>query len=460
MKEDSRSLGVPLPVMVGLIKAAQLLLSLSILVVLHELGHYWAARSFKTRVEKFYLFMNPGFSLFKKQIGETEWGVGWLPLGGYVKISGMIDESMDTEQLASEPQPWEFRSKPAWQRLIIMLGGIIVNLILGFAIYSMVLMVWGERVMETQNIPYGLEFHEEMEALGFEDGDQIIQLNDFQPETYNELRRKLFFAPVHDVIVERGNGEQIALHFDKELGQQLIDASVRAPISIRIPSVVAAIAPGSQAEQSGLEVGDRFVSINGKTVFAYDQVVGYLQSHPGEAFDFVVQRGESEQIALKGKTDENGVFGFNNAMPAELDEFTMTNRQYGLVSGITSGFQLAATTLQDYVLSMRFLFTKSGASQVGSLVTFGSIFDAGWDWEVFWRNTAFFSLILAFMNLLPIPALDGGHVAFLLYEMTMGRPAPEKFLERAQLVGIVLLISLMVFALGNDIWRLLTGQFG
>mgnify|MGYP001942814953 FL=1 len=460
MREDRPTQGVPLPVMVGLIKAAQLLLSLSILVVLHELGHYWAARAFKTRVEKFYLFMNPGFSLFKKQIGETEWGIGWLPLGGYVKISGMIDESMDTEQLKSDPEPWEFRSKPAWQRLIIMLGGIIVNLILGFAIYSMVLMVWGETVIETKNIPYGLEFHEKMEEWGFEDGDQIVQLNDFQPETYNELRRKLFFAPVHDVVVRKPNGEMRELHFEEEIGQQLIDHSVRSPINLRLPLVVARVEDGSYADQAGLLAGDRMVSLNGVPTFAYDQVVSFLRSHPGESFEFVVEREGQGQVTLTGQTDETGAFGFNNAMPNALDDFTITRRTYGLGEGVVSGFQLAATTLQDYVLSMRFLFSKSGASQVGSLVTFGSIFDAGWDWEVFWRNTAFFSLILAFMNLLPIPALDGGHVAFLLYEMVVGRPAPEKFLERAQIVGIVLLLSLMVFALGNDIWRLITGQFG
>ena len=460
MKEDRSTLRVPLQVMVGLIKAAQLLLSLSILVVLHELGHYWAARAFKTRVEKFYLFMNPGFSLFKKQIGETEWGIGWLPLGGYVKISGMIDESMDTEQLKSDPQPWEFRSKPAWQRLIIMLGGIIVNLILGFAIYSMVLMVWGETVVETKNIPYGLEFHEQMEEWGFEDGDQIIQLNDFQPDTYNELRRKLFFAPVHDVVVRKADGEIRELHFEEEIGQQLIDHSVRAPISMRLPLVVARVAPESLAEEAGLQAGDRLVSLNDEPMFAYDQMVSYLKSHPGESFRFVVERPGQGEVALSGRSDENGTFGFNNARPDELEEFVVTERHYGFGQGVVNGFVLAATTLQDYVLSMRFLFSKSGASQVGSLVTFGSIFDAGWDWEVFWRNTAFFSLILAFMNLLPIPALDGGHVAFLLYEMVMGKPAPEKFLERAQIVGIVLLLTLMVFALGNDIWRLITGQFG
>lgn len=445
--------------MVGLIKAAQLLLSLSILVVLHEFGHYWAARAFKTRVEKFYLFMNPGFSLFKKQIGETEWGIGWLPLGGYVKISGMIDESMDTEQLKSDPQPWEFRSKPAWQRLIIMLGGIIVNLILGFAIYSMVLLVWGETVMESERIPYGLEFHEELEALGFEDGDQILRLNDFEPETFNETRRKLFFEPVHDVVLQKSDGQEVTLHFEEDLGQQMIDASVRTPISLRLPCEVALVQPGSGAEAAGLQPGDRFVEIEGQPVFAHDQVVKYLRAHPGEPFEFKISR-DGQIIQNAGQTDSTGAFGFLNTLPADLPEFEFTHRQYAFADGITSGFSLAWSTLQDYVLSMRFLFSKSGASQVGSLVTFGSIFDAGWDWEVFWRNTAFFSLILAFMNLLPIPALDGGHVAFLLYEMVVGKPAPEKFLERAQMVGIVLLLSLMVFALGNDIWRLLTGQFG
>ncbi|MBT6164202.1 MAG: RIP metalloprotease RseP [Crocinitomicaceae bacterium] len=445
--------------MVALIKAAQLLLSLSILVVLHELGHYWAARAFKTRVEKFYLFMNPGFSLFKKQIGETEWGIGWLPLGGYVKISGMIDESMDKEQMKLPPQPWEFRSKPAWQRLIIMLGGIIINLILGFAIYSMVLNVWGDSMLPADKIPYGLEVDDRLKPLGFEDGDQVLTINGETPESFKEIRRTLFFDHVSDVQVER-NGSIVGLQFNQDLGQFFVDSAIRQPFGLRVPCLVDRVAPGSGAAAGGLQSGDRFISIDGESTRFYGEVTEYLQSHPSKMVTIEVLRMNGTSAELLCNTDSMGALGFDQAAPNEMSEFQMVDRTYTLGQSLTSGFTLAWTTLEEYVLSMRFLFSKSGASQVGSLVTFGSIFDAGWDWEIFWRNTAFFSLILAFMNLLPIPALDGGHVMFLLYEMIVGRPASEKFLEYAQTIGIVLLLGLMALALGNDIWRVITGQFG
>ncbi len=445
--------------MVALIKAAQLLLSLSILVVLHELGHYWAARAFKTRVEKFYLFMNPGFSLFKKQIGETEWGIGWLPLGGYVKISGMIDESMDKEQMKLEPQPWEFRSKPAWQRLIIMLGGIIVNLILGFAIYSMVLNVWGDSVLPADRIPYGLEVDDRLKPLGFQDGDQVLAINGEAPESFKEIRRTLFFDQVANVQLER-DGEIVDLQIDQDLGQLFVDSAIRQPFGLRVPCLVDRVAPGSGAAAGGLLAGDRFISIDGTSARFYGEVTNYLQSNPGKAVTIEVLRMDGQTAELVCNTDSSGALGFFQAAPQGMSEFQMVDRTYTLGESLTNGFTLAWTTLEEYVLSMRFLFSKSGASQVGSLVTFGSIFDAGWDWEIFWRNTAFFSLILAFMNLLPIPALDGGHVMFLLYEMIMGRPASDKFLEYAQTIGIVLLLGLMALALGNDIWRVITGQFG
>lgn len=445
--------------MVALIKAAQLLLSLSVIVVLHEFGHYWAARSFKTRVEKFYLFMNPGFSLFKKQIGDTEWGIGWLPLGGYVKIAGMIDESMDTEQLQAEPQPWEFRSKPAWQRLIIMLGGIIVNLILGFAIYSMVLLVWGETVLPADRIPYGIEVNRHLEPLGFQDGDQVLEINGKTPETFTEIRRSLFFSNVEEVVLLRG-GQTLSLQFDQDLGQMFVDSAIRSPFSVRVPCVVGEVLPGTGAELGGMRAGDRFIKLDGEKMVFRGDIIDYLGEHPASSIAITVQRLDGTVGELTCQTDSLGTLGFTQLDPAKMSEFEMENRHYNGLEALVSGFSLASTTLQEYVLSMRFLFSKSGVSQVGSLVTFGSIFDAGWNWEVFWRNTAFFSLILAFMNLLPIPALDGGHVVFLLYEMVAGKPASEKFMERAQIVGILLLLGLMTLALGNDIWRVITGQFG
>jgi regulator of sigma E protease len=442
--------------MIALIKATQLLLSLSILVVLHELGHYWAARAFKTKVEKFYLFMNPGFSLFKKQIGDTEWGIGWLPLGGYVKIAGMIDESMDTEQMAQPAQPWEFRSKPAWQRLIIMLGGIIVNLILGFVIYSGVLLVWGETKLANE---YPVDVHPALEAVGFQDGDRILGYNGQELAYFGDLRMQGFNQSVTEIDVLR-DGQITRVSLEKELGQIFIDEGVRRPFTLLFPCEVAAVDDGSRAALAGLQEGDQILAVGDMTLPFFATVREAIAAHPETPIRLEVQRGE-ERLALDAVPDSTGALGFMAHSAAHYsDLFPSVHLEYGFGGALSHGFVVAWQTLTDYVRSLRFLFTKSGASQVGSLVTFGSIFDAGWDWEVFWRNTAFFSLILAFMNLLPIPALDGGHVMFTLYEMIAGKPAPEWLLERAQMVGIVFLLSLMIFALGNDFWRLFTGGFG
>ncbi len=441
--------------MIALIKGLQLLLSLSILVVLHELGHYLAARYFKTRVEKFYLFMNPGFSLFKKQIGETEWGIGWLPLGGYVKISGMIDESMDKEQMKKPAQPWEFRSKPAWQRLIIMLGGIIMNLIVGFVIYSMVLLVWGETVLPNK---YSVNVDPRLETYGFQNGDHIISFNDVNLETFQDLRRTAFFETVTEATVVR-NGNEVDLSFDTELGQILVNQGIRRPFSLQVPSLVDSVIPDSRASNAGLLPGDIITGVDEVQTGKRLLTINALESRPNSPILLHIDR-EGQNLTLPAMTDTAGHLGFEFAAPASFtDSFVQEEIKYSFGEAIVSGFFLAGSTLQDYALSMRFLASKAGASQVGSLITFGSIFDGKWDWLIFWRNTAFLSLILAFMNLLPIPALDGGHVVFLLYEMVVGKPAPEKIMEGAQVVGIVLLLGLMVFALGNDFWRLFTGGF-
>lgn len=440
--------------MIALIKAAQLVLSLSILVVLHELGHFLPAKWFKTRVEKFYLFFNPGFSLFKVKRGETEYGIGWLPLGGYVKISGMVDESMDTKALAEEPKPWEFRAKPAWQRLIIMLGGVTVNLILGFFIYAMVLFGYGETYLEAEDIPYGLHFEDRIEDLGFEEGDNIIALNGEKPDSYGDIRRTIFTSKINEVTVQR-DGQLITLTMPDDLGQMLIDSNIREPFTMRFPTIVDSIIPNRAAEKGGLRLGDRITGVNEMMSPYFNDVATTLRSMPDTDVVLHVER-DGTAMALAMKTDQNGTIGFETMLPSKLEEFTFQRRDYGFGEAIVGGFDTAAETLQGYVLSLRFLFSKSGASQIGSFITIGSIFDAGWDWEVFWRTTAFLSLILAFMNLLPIPALDGGHVAFLLYEIVAGKPASQKFLERAQIVGVIILLSLMVFAIGNDIYRWLT----
>lgn len=442
--------------MIALIKGLQLLLSLSILVVLHEFGHYWAARAFKTRVEKFYLFMDPYFALFKKQIGDTEWGIGWLPLGGYVKISGMIDESMDTEQMKQPAQPWEFRSKPAWQRLIIMLGGIIVNLIVGFIIYAMVLMVWGETVLPNN---YAVNVNQSIEEHGILSGDKIIKYNDIELEHYSDLRRIPFSEAVMSATVVR-NGAEHVVEFEKELGQIMIDEGVRAPFGLQFPSQIDSIVPGSRAEIAGLQSGDIVATVDGQDASSQIQMRRVLATRASSPVLLEVQRGE-ELLTVPAMTDTSGSLGFYFVANSELMHlYPQVKIEYDFAGAITEGYALAGRTIKDYATSLRFLATKSGASQVGSLITFGSIFDGTWNWHVFWKNTAFLSLILAFMNLLPIPALDGGHVVFLIYEMITGRPAPERVLEIAQMIGITLLLGLMVFALGNDFWRLFTGGFG
>jgi len=440
-----------------LIKAAQLILSLSILVVLHEMGHFLPAKWFKTRVEKFYLFFNPGFSLFKKKIGETEYGIGWLPLGGYVKISGMVDESMDTEALKQEPKPYEFRSKPAWQRLIIMVGGVTVNLILGFLIYIMIMFVWGENYINNSDVTYGVHIDDKIASFGFEEGDQIYSLNGEDILEYNSIRRYIFSNKVSEVGVVR-NGEKSIVKLPADFGQVLIDSNVRDPFGMRFPCVISLLEADKPAIKAGLQIGDSIVAVNGVRAIYFGDVAREITREKNSEIELTLFRN-GQEMAVSLTTNESGRIGFGANSPTDRSDFNFQHKSYSFLEAIPAGFNEASEVLQGYVLGLRFLFSKSGATQVGSFLTIGSIFDAGWDWRIFWSNTAFLSLILAFMNLLPIPALDGGHVVFLLYEIVAGRPAPQKFLERAQMVGIVLLLSLMVYAMGNDIYRAIFGGF-
>ncbi len=440
-----------------LIKAAQLILSLSILVVLHEMGHFLPAKWFKTRVEKFYLFFNPGFSLFKKKIGETEYGIGWLPLGGYVKISGMVDESMDTEALKEEPKPYEFRSKPAWQRLIIMIGGVTVNLILGFLIYIMIMFVWGENYIDNQDVVYGVHVDDKIQHFGFEEGDQIYSLNGEVIPEYNSLKRYIFSNKVNEVGVIR-DGQKSVVKLPADFGQVLIDSNVREPFAMRFPCVIDTLEAGKPAIEAGLQKGDSIVAVNGVKATFFGDVAKEITREKNTEIELTLFRNGTE-MNVSLQTNASGKIGFGPLLPSDRPEFNFQHKSYSFAEAIPAGFNEAKEVLHGYVLGLRFLFSKSGASQVGSFLTIGSIFDAGWDWRIFWANTAFLSLILAFMNLLPIPALDGGHVVFLLYEIIAGRPAPQKFLERAQMVGIILLLSLMVYALGNDIYRAIFGGF-
>ena len=434
-----------------LIKAFQLILSLAILVVLHELGHFIPAKLFKTKVEKFYLFFDWPFSLYKKKIGETEYGIGALPLGGYVKIAGMIDESMDTEHLSKEPEPWEFRSKPAWQRLIIMLGGVTVNIILGFGIYMMIMFVWGKTILPSESIPYGWEVSEYMESIGFQDGDNVIELDGEKIEDLNKLNALLLNGPETFTVI-RSNGKRDVINFPQDAGVEIIKEFKSNAIPF-IPlwlAVIDSVAPNSPAELSGLLKGDEIKSINNQKVITPIAFQEFIESNDVDSISIGVIRNGYDIALNSGLRQDNTIgISFKNLsiQPKKLE--------FNFLESISQGYDFGIYTLTSYVSQMKLIFTKEGVSQLGGFGAIGGLFPATWDWEIFWRNTAFLSLILAFMNMLPIPALDGGHVMFLCYEVVSGRKPNDKFMEYAQIAGFFLLMGLVLFANGNDLYKFL-----
>jgi len=435
-----------------LIQATQLILSLSILVLLHELGHFIPAKLFKTKVEKFYLFFDPWFSLFKFKRGETEYGVGWLPLGGYVKIAGMIDESMDKEQMKKPPQPWEFRSKPAWQRLIIMLGGVTVNVILGMGIYAMVLFVWGSEYIPAQNLKYGIYTTEIGESIGLKNGDKILKVGGKNPEKFSDIQLNILLEEQNTITVERvGEIKDIRVPESK---LATIIKQQQPFIEPAILPIVSQVMPDSPAEKAGLQEGDRILRINQSPTPYFQSVVKELQGLNNEPIELVVMRGK-EEVVLNANVSEKGTLGFANQSTNEQIQFE--KERYGLLASIPAGIQKAISSFDNYIKQMKLIFRpETGAyKSLGGFLTIGKSFSSTCDWERFWNFTAFLSIILAIMNILPIPALDGGHVMFLTYELISGRKPPEKVMEYAQIAGIVILLGLMVLANGNDILRLL-----
>lgn len=440
---------------VGMV-AAKLLLSLSILVILHEFGHFITARWFKCRVEKFYLFFDPYFSLFKKKIGETEYGIGWLPLGGYVKIAGMVDESMDVEELSKPPKPDEFRSKPAWQRLIIMLGGVTVNVILAFLISAMILMVWGESHTLNSSLKNGLTFNDSLfNKIGFQNGDKIVAVDGKSVEYFEDIPRKLILGST--ATVDR-NGKQETIQMPVDFIGQLVE-KLKSKVSLidpRLPIYVFAVPDTGGAFKAGLKPGDKIVSIDSIQTPFYDQLQSELLKKKGQvAIVGVVRSGNS--IALKTTISSEGKLGFfPNATESFLDSIGVlktVSKKYGFFEAFPAGVKMTGDQLVSYTGQMKKIFTpKTGAYKaVGGFKTMANIFPkTEWDWESFWKITAYFSIILAFMNLLPIPALDGGHVLFTLVEMISGRKPNQKFLEYAQMAGMILLLALMLYANGND----------
>jgi regulator of sigma E protease len=434
--------------------AIQLLLSLSILILLHEAGHFIPAKLFKTRVEKFYLFFDPWFSIFKKKIGDTEYGIGWLPLGGYVKISGMVDESMDKDQMAQPPQPWEFRAKPAWQRLIIMIGGVTVNVILGILIYTCIAFTWGtDRLAPTEAI-YGVHCDSLMYEFGFRDGDKIIALNGEVPESFQSINKQLLLDDIRTVTVER-YGKNMDLALPEDFGQMLVDSGVRQAFALRIPFVVDTVLAGSNAELAQLKKGDVVVGVNQFYATYYQDIQRQIRAHKDRSIFIHIQRN-GESISLPVHVSNNGTIGVG--VQDLTKYFKIEHTDYTLLQAIPEGFSEAWEQVTDYSSQLRFLFSKSGAKQVGGFATFAKLFPNEWDWATFWSRTAFISLVLAFMNILPIPALDGGHVMFLFWEMITGKAVSQKVLEKAQIVGMVLLLGLMLYGNGMDVVRWLTGQ--
>jgi regulator of sigma E protease len=432
-----------------LIRTGQLLLSLSILILIHEFGHFFFARLFKTRVEKFYLFFNPGFSLLKFKSGETEYGLGWLPLGGYVKIAGMIDESMDKEQLKLPPQPWEFRSKPAWQRLIIMLGGIIMNVVLGIFIYWMLLYFNGEEYIPSSNLKYGIAVDSVGWEMGFQNGDKILAIDGKPVEDFNEVVGDIIFNMNSTVTVER-NGQQVDVPVSESMVKKALDTKSMNFISVRMPFVIKSFGVVSAAKDVGMQENDQLLAINGQSAYFYDEAKKLLDASKGKEVEVKFLRG-NDTLSKMVKLSSEGTLGVYPAMPS----YFMSTKviRYSFLGALPAGVHQAYETLSSYIKQFALIFSPKvqGYKHVGGFISIATVFAPKWDWYSFWTWTGFLSIALAFMNLLPIPALDGGHVLFTLYEMVTRRKPNEKFLEYAQITGMILLLALMVYANGNDI---------
>lgn len=437
--------------MVFLIKAAQLILSLSILVIVHEFGHFFFARLFKTRVEKFRLFFDPWVTLWKKKIGGTEYGIGWLPFGGYVKISGMIDESMDRTQMKEAPKPWEFRSKKAYQRLLIMLGGVLFNVIFAVLVYSAILYHWGEQYLPTENVKYGIVCSPEARQIGFADGDKLVSVENEKVLSYNEFMRQIVLDQASSVQVMR-NGELVSIDIDKN-DLAIILSNRKSPLwSLRVPFEVGDFTNTSSAKKAGLQIGDQLVALNGEDMRFFDQYIAKLSPMKNtEIVVSVLRDGEKRNFQVM--LDNNGKLGVFAQNPLTFLEYeTLT---YSFIEAVPAGIHRGVETMKDYIKQFKLIFipeTKAYES-LGGFISIGNIFPSVWSWEAFWELTAFLSIILAVMNVLPIPALDGGHVVFLLYEIISGRKPSDKFLEYSQITGMIILFALLIFANINDVIR-------
>ena len=439
-----------------LIRALQLIMSLSLLVIIHEGGHFLFARLFKTRVEKFCLFFDPWFTLFKfkPKNSETEYGIGWLPLGGYVKIAGMIDESMDTEQMKQPMQPWEFRAKPAWQRLLIMIGGVLFNFLLALFIYSMILFAWGDEYVPLQKALLGMDFNETAKAIGFRDGDILVSADGVPFERYGgDMLTSIVDA--RQVSVLR-NGQEVSVYIPEDMMERLLADSVRFA-SFRYPFVIDSIMPGQPAALAGLQPGDSITQLDGRNIAYFDfkeEMLNRQKAANDSTSRLLTLTYVRAGVADTVKLTTDSLYQIGVAASLQTNKLLpVVKKEYSFFASIPAGVTLGVNTLKGYVSQMKYLFSKEGAKQLGGFGTIGSIFPATWDWYQFWYMTAFLSIILAFMNILPIPALDGGHVLFLIYEIVARRKPSDKFMERAQMVGMFLLFGLLIWANFNDVLR-------
>ncbi len=434
------------------VKTGQFILSFSILVVLHELGHFLPAKWFKCRVEKFYLFFNPWFSLFKTKKGDTEYGLGWVPFGGYVKISGMVDESMDKEQMKQPAQPWEFRSKPAWQRLIIMVGGVLVNIVLAIVLFIMIMWVWGEEYLPAKNLKYGIYADSLATQIGIKDGDNIVSIDGKPVDNFGTIEAEIILNDAKQLQVQR-DGQLANITIPENFIKTLNKNKLEGFIDVRIPTIVDTVLSSANFIDGKLQKGDQVIAFDGTPIPYFHDLTRVKKDKKDHVAALTVLRG-SDTVLVKAKLNDKAAIGFGPRPPGALYGTTVKN--YTLAEAIPAGFTKCFETLDRYMTGLKQLFTgKVNASDsLGSVISIGNTFPGIWDWQRFWTLTAIFSIILAFMNILPIPALDGGHALFTLVEMITGRKPGDKFMEYAQMVGMVLLLGLMAYALGLDFWRL------
>lgn len=446
-----------------MVRALQLIMALSLLVLIHEFGHFLFARVFKVRVDKFYLFFDWKFSLFKwkPKNSDTEYGIGWVPLGGYCKIAGMIDESMDTEQMKQPAQPWEYRSKPAWQRLLIIVGGVMFNLILAVLIYSMVLFTWGDYYVDMHTMENGFEFNETAKEIGFKDGDKIIKFDGEEAHKLylDKVRGADIFRSICDAeeVTVLRNGQEVAIAIPDTLGLLTMNRG-GVFMSVRHKPVVDSIAPGSIAAAAGMQAGDSIVSINGMEIASFSHIAPIMQKIKEEKTSAVtigVMRDSLITLAATADTTHFMQETMTLGITCIENNYPLIHNEYGFFESFPAGAGYAVKVLRGYVSDFQYVFSAEGAKSVGMFATIGSLFPAEWDWHEFWLMTAFLSIILAFMNILPIPALDGGHALFLLVEMITGKQPSDKFMERAQLVGMIIILGLFVLAMYNDITKFL-----